>query len=230
MSWRKCAEYCIDRYMATNARYNLSRLMKLWFLSHSWPAKAQVSLCIRTVSPEPSLFAHMKYENRRRVRPKIRHLAPLDDCTCAFEEWVYGGQKLPSSPELAHLSDNSNANFASKRHFFTWFWKSSHNALNWKLTSGSSFEASNIIHPVVTAYDKYLHKNRSFIFSEISAITRSFLLILKHLKDCQLSIHCKYQCLISTFLSGDGVVIALQFLVFMSVCSLYTYDSESVFL
>ena len=28
------------------------------------------------VSPEPSLFAHMKYERRRRVRRKNRHLAP----------------------------------------------------------------------------------------------------------------------------------------------------------
>ena len=27
------------------------------------------------LSPEPSLFAHMKYGSRRRVRPKIRHLA-----------------------------------------------------------------------------------------------------------------------------------------------------------
>ena len=27
------------------------------------------------ISPEPSLFAHIKYGSRRRVRPKIRHLA-----------------------------------------------------------------------------------------------------------------------------------------------------------
>ena len=46
------------------------------------------------VSPEPSLFAHMKYGNRRRVQPKIRHLAPLDGCACTFEEWVYGGRKM----------------------------------------------------------------------------------------------------------------------------------------
>ena len=76
MSWRKCAEYCIDRYMATNARYNLSQLMRLWFLSHSWPAKAQASLRIRTVAPEPSLFAHMKYEIIRRVRPKNQTSSP----------------------------------------------------------------------------------------------------------------------------------------------------------
>ena len=41
---------------------------------------------IRAVSPEPSLFAHMKYGSRQRVGPKIRHLAPLDGCACAIEE------------------------------------------------------------------------------------------------------------------------------------------------
>ena len=34
---------------------------ELWYLSHRRPVKAQVSLPIRTVSPDPSLFAHMKY-------------------------------------------------------------------------------------------------------------------------------------------------------------------------
>ena len=63
--------------------------MRLWYLSHRRPAKAQASLRIRGVSPEPSLFAHIKYGSRRRLRPKIRHLAPLDGCACAFEEWDY---------------------------------------------------------------------------------------------------------------------------------------------
>ena len=35
--------------------------MRLWYLSHRRPAKAQASLRIRAVSPEPSLFAHIKY-------------------------------------------------------------------------------------------------------------------------------------------------------------------------
>ena len=73
----------------------MSQLMRLWYLSHRQPAKAQASLRIRAVSPEPSLFDHMKYGSRRRVRPKIRHLAPLDGCACAFEECVYGGRKVP---------------------------------------------------------------------------------------------------------------------------------------
>ena len=45
------------------------------------------------VSPEPSLLAHIKYGRRQRVRPKIRHLAPLDICACTFKEWVYRGQQ-----------------------------------------------------------------------------------------------------------------------------------------
>ena len=47
-------------------------------ITHRRPAKAQASLPIRSVSPEPSLAAHIKYGSRRMVRPKIRHLAPLD--------------------------------------------------------------------------------------------------------------------------------------------------------
>ena len=67
--------------------------MRLWYLSHRWPAKAQVSLRIHAVSPEPSLVAHMKYGSGRRVRPNIRHLASVDDCTCAIEERIYEGGK-----------------------------------------------------------------------------------------------------------------------------------------
>ena len=77
--------------------------MRLWYLSHRRPVKAQGTLRIHAVSPEPLLFAHMKYESRRRVRPTTRHLASLDGCACFFEEWVYGGRKVPHSHELAHL-------------------------------------------------------------------------------------------------------------------------------
>ena len=62
--------------------------MRLWYLSHRQPAKAQASLRIRPISPEPSLFAHMKYGSRQRVQPKIRHLALLDGCTCTFEAFT----------------------------------------------------------------------------------------------------------------------------------------------
>ena len=49
----------------------LSQLIRLWHLSHRRSAKAQASLRIRAVLPEPSLFANMKYGSRRRVRPNI---------------------------------------------------------------------------------------------------------------------------------------------------------------
>ena len=67
--------------------------MRLWCLSHRRPAKTQVSLHICADSPEPSLIAHIKYGSRRRVQPKIRHLAPLDGCVCTFEEWVTENEK-----------------------------------------------------------------------------------------------------------------------------------------
>ena len=74
----------------------MSQLMRLWNLSNRQPAKAQASLPICTaVLPESSLLAHMQYGSRRRVRPKFRHLAPPDGCTCGFEELVYGGRKEP---------------------------------------------------------------------------------------------------------------------------------------
>ena len=54
---------------------NLIQLMRLWYLSHRQTAKAQARLRIRAVSPEPSLFAHIKYRSRRRIWPKIRRVA-----------------------------------------------------------------------------------------------------------------------------------------------------------
>ena len=47
-----------------------SQLMRLWYLSHRRPAKAQANLRIRAVSPEPSLFANIKFDRRQRVRLK----------------------------------------------------------------------------------------------------------------------------------------------------------------
>ena len=81
----------------------MSQLMRLCYLSHRRLANAQAGLRIRAVSPEPSLFAHMKYGSRRRIQPKIRHLAPLDGCAYVFEEWIYGGRKVPKSHEMAQL-------------------------------------------------------------------------------------------------------------------------------
>ena len=92
---RKVKRTASSKQINKEIKTYLSQLMRLWYLPHRRPTKAQASLRILAVSPEPSLFAHMKYGNRRRVRPKIRHLSPLDDCTCVFEEWVHGGRKVP---------------------------------------------------------------------------------------------------------------------------------------
>ena len=103
----------------------MSPLMRLWYLSHRRPAKAQTSLHIRAVWPEPSLFAYMKYGSKRRVRPKIRHLALLDGCACTFEEWVYGGWKVPQSRESAQMVGKNHTifNLASTIKKVGWKWK-----------------------------------------------------------------------------------------------------------
>ena len=54
----------------------MSQLMRLWYLSHRRPAKDQARLRIRAVSPETSLFAHMKHECRQMVRPKCVTSSP----------------------------------------------------------------------------------------------------------------------------------------------------------
>ena len=95
--------------------------MRLWYLSQRQPAKALASLHICTVSPESLLFAHIKYGSRQRVRPKIRHLAPLDGCTCAFEEWVYGGQKCHN---LMRWPNYYAPNFEEVAGAY-WFWVAS---------------------------------------------------------------------------------------------------------
>ena len=66
----------VDQHAISQSTYYLSQLMRLWYLSHRWPTKAQASLCIRAVLPEPSLFAHMKYGSRWRVLPKSQTSSP----------------------------------------------------------------------------------------------------------------------------------------------------------
>ena len=69
-----CLEHVKNLKNVRRWKWYLSQLMRLWYLSHrrSW-----------------------KYGSWQRVRQKIRHLAPLDGCACVFEEWVYGGWKVP---------------------------------------------------------------------------------------------------------------------------------------
>ena len=48
-------------------------------------AKVPASLCIRAVSPEPSLLAHTSSESRGTFRQKARSLAPLNGWACAVK-------------------------------------------------------------------------------------------------------------------------------------------------
>ena len=93
------------------------------------------------VSPEPSLFAHMKHGSRRKVQPKIRHLAPMDGHACAFEEkctedekchnlmrWLNCGlcsnfnPHLPSGPIHSYQLDESISNFRGYLVYFFIFY------------------------------------------------------------------------------------------------------------
>ena len=50
--------------------------------------------------------SHKVWKVDKGSHKKIRHLSPLDGCTCAFEEWVYRGQKVPKL--LSGLITGSN--------------------------------------------------------------------------------------------------------------------------
>ena len=63
----------------------MSQLMRLWYLSHRRLAKAQASLRIRVVSPEPPLLAHTSNEPRGTFRQKARSLALLNGWACAVK-------------------------------------------------------------------------------------------------------------------------------------------------
>ena len=70
------APFFVFESVKTAGKMYLNQLMRLWYLSHRRPAKAQASLRIRAVSPEPSLFAHMKCGSRRKGRPNKQTSSP----------------------------------------------------------------------------------------------------------------------------------------------------------
>ena len=97
--------------------------MRFWYLSHRRPAKAQASLRIREISPQPSLFAHMKYGSRRRVRQKFKTPSPtgwlrmriwrmnLRRTKCAIMSWAgsFHGKSPWKVTRTAQLDYNSDA-------------------------------------------------------------------------------------------------------------------------
>ena len=71
----------------------MSQLTRLWYLSQRRPPMAQASLRIRAVSPELRCSLTWTMEVGEGSDQKIRHLAQLDGCACAFEEWIYEDDK-----------------------------------------------------------------------------------------------------------------------------------------
>ena len=63
--------------------YYMNCVKRIWYLSPMRAAKAQASLRIRAVSPEPSLLAHTSSESSGTFRQKARSLAPLNGWACA---------------------------------------------------------------------------------------------------------------------------------------------------
>ena len=98
LAWAFAGRLC-DKY------HNLMSWLSYSNESHGRPAKAQASLRIRAALPQPSLFAHIKKGSRRRIRPEIRHLAPLDGCTCAFEKKFTEDEKCPRESAIFSRDD-----------------------------------------------------------------------------------------------------------------------------
>ena len=64
-NWQNCVQNFAKKLSSCEpSPINANELMRLWYLSHRRPAKAQAILHMRAVSPGPSLYAHMKYGSR----------------------------------------------------------------------------------------------------------------------------------------------------------------------
>ena len=81
----------------------MDHVKRIWYLSPMWAAKAQASLCIRAVSPEPPLLAHACSESRGTFRQKARSLALLNGWACAVKICHDGMLKDTNSLDGAHM-------------------------------------------------------------------------------------------------------------------------------
>ena len=81
----------------------MGRDKRIWYLSPMRAAKVQASLCIRAVSPEPSLLAHTSSESRGTFRQKARSLAPLNGWACAVKVCHDGMLEDTNSLDGAHM-------------------------------------------------------------------------------------------------------------------------------
>ena len=96
--WTICRKHCTGSFHGLKMNtLKAVFFMRMWYLSHRRPAKAQTNLRIRAVSPEPSQFAHIKYGSRRRVRPKFRWMAAHERLKNEFtEDEKYHGSYNPT--------------------------------------------------------------------------------------------------------------------------------------
>ena len=76
---------------------------RIWYLSPLRAAKAQASLRIRAVSPEPPLLAHTSSESKGTFRQKARSLAPLNGWACAVKICHDGMLEDTNSLDGAHI-------------------------------------------------------------------------------------------------------------------------------
>ena len=76
---------------------------RIWYLSPMRAAKAQASLRIRAVSPEPLLLAHTGNESRGTFRQKARSLSPLNGWACAVKICHDGMLEDTNSLDGAHM-------------------------------------------------------------------------------------------------------------------------------
>ena len=90
--------------MSKNRQAYTDRVKRIWYLSPMRAAKVQASLCIRAVSPEPSLLAHTSSESRGTFRQKARSLAPLNGWACAVKICHDGMLEDTTSFDGAHTS------------------------------------------------------------------------------------------------------------------------------
>ena len=92
MSSKLCGQYL-----------NMDCVKRIWCLSPMRAAKVQASLCIRTVSPEPSLLAHTSSESRGTFRQEARSLAPLNGWAYAAKICHDGMLEDTNSLDEAHM-------------------------------------------------------------------------------------------------------------------------------
>ena len=84
----------------------MDRVKRIWYLSPIRAAKAQASLRIRAVSPEPSLLAHRSSESRGTFSQKARSVAPLNGWACAVKICHDGMLEDINSLDGAHIICN----------------------------------------------------------------------------------------------------------------------------